>query len=268
MSANDRPQEESSFRNPPTGPRIAPPSDAPRATAAPRPQQPRTRKYSFPFWSVVIFLLLMSSVAIRAYRDLSQPEAWAYWKDQFVSPSLSSTPFGDAGGSDRSRRGLVISGEIGPAAAIWFRARLDEAKLVPGDMILLSSPGGNLDQAMIMGEEIRARGLVTAVGVVDASGRIRPAFCASACVLVYSGGKVRYGVEGSRLGVHRFVSEGPMRDPVADTQRVAGIILGYMTKMGVSASIVEAMSQTRDIRWLNANQAVAMNLVTEPFGRP
>ena len=268
MSANDRPQEKKSFRSSPTGPRIAPPRDAPRPTAKPRPKYSAT--YKIPFWSAIIFVLLMSHVAIRAYRDLSRPEAWSFWKDQYVSPSLNSTPVGNASleGSDRSRRALAITGEIGPAAATWFRSRLNEAKLRPGDMILLSSPGGNLDQAIIMGEEIRSRGLLTGVGAIDASGRIRPASCASACVLVYAGGKIRYGVEGSRLGVHRFVTEGPMEDPVADTQRTAGIILGYMTRMGVSASIVEAMSQTSDVRWLDAKQALAMNLITDPLGKP
>ena len=41
-------------------------------------------------------------------------------------------------------------------------------------------------------------------------------------------------------------------------------MLGYMTKMGVSSSIVEAMSETREIRWLSPKQALAMNLVTDP----
>ena len=41
-------------------------------------------------------------------------------------------------------------------------------------------------------------------------------------------------------------------------------MLGYMTKMGVSSSIVEAMSETRDIRWLGPKQALAMNLITDP----
>ena len=85
-----------------------------------------------------------------------------------------------------------------------------------------------------MGEIIRSRGLVTAVGVVDAAGRIRPSYCASACVLVYAGGKIRFGVEGSALGVHRFVTSTPGRDPVAETQRTAGMVLSYMTRMGVS----------------------------------
>ena len=232
--------------------------------------QPRPLAHRHTFWSTAIFLLLLSGVAIRAYRDLSQPDAWAYWKDQYFSPNLTATPVGNAslGSSDHNRRGLVIKGTIGPAAATWFRAKLDEAKLGSGDMILLSSPGGNLDQAIIMGEEIRSRGLLTAVGVVDASGRTRPAYCASACVLVYAGGKIRYGVKGSMLGVHRFVNTRPLEDPIAEAQRVAGIILGYMTRMGVSSSIVEVMSQTKDIRWLDAKQAVAMNLITDPLGNP
>ena len=55
-----------------------------------------------------------------------------------------------------------------------------------------------------------------------------------------------------------------MRDPVADTQRTAGMVLSYVTRMGVSSSIMEAMSATRDVRWLGAREAVAMNLVTDP----
>jgi hypothetical protein len=134
--------------------------------------------------------------------------------------------------------------------------------------VLLSSPGGDLNQAVIMGEIIRSRGLVTAVGVTDASGQVRPAYCVSACVLVYAGGKIRYGVEGSMLGVHQFEAMAPMRDPVAATQRVAGMLLAYMTKMGVSSSVVEAMSETRDVRWLGVRQAAAMNLVTDPVRKP
>ena len=87
-------------------------------------------------------------------------------------------------------------------------------------------------------------------------------------MLVYAGGKPRYGVEGSLLGVHRFVTTAPTSDPVADTQRVAGMVLGYMTKMGVSSAVVEEMSQTRDVRWLDPKQALAMNLITDPLGKP
>ena len=81
-------------------------------------------------------------------------------------------------------------------------------------------------------------------------------------MLVYAGGTIRYGIEGSALGVHRFATSAPGRDPVAETQRTAGIVLSYMTRMGVASSIVEAMSETRDVRWLTTKEASAMNLIT------
>jgi hypothetical protein len=223
-----------------------------------------------PWWSAVLFILLATGIGIRAYRDLSRPEAWAYWKESYLAPTMKSALIhsADLDGSGHGRRALAIRGEIGVATAKWFRDRLDQGQLTAGDAVLLSSPGGELDQAMIMGELIRSRGLVTAVGVVDASGQVRRAHCASACVLVYAGGNVRYGVEGSMLGVHQFEATTPLRDPVADTQRIAGILLSYTTRMGVSSTLVEAMSETRDIRWLGVREAAVMNLVTNPAGAP
>ena len=38
--------------------------------------------------SVVIFALLCSGVLVQAYRDLSRPDAWDYWKDLYSSPSM------------------------------------------------------------------------------------------------------------------------------------------------------------------------------------
>jgi hypothetical protein len=214
-------------------------------------------------------ILLISGVGIRAYRDLSRPEAWAYWKDQYLSPSMtSSLVTADFNGERRGRPALFISGKIGAASASWFRDRLDQAHLAAGDTVLMSSPGGDLNQAVIIGEIIRSRGLATAVGIADASGHVRPSYCASACVFIYAGGNSRYGVEGSKLGVHRFVASTPGRDPVAETQRTTGMVLNYMTRMGVSSSVVEAMSETSDVRWLGAREATAMNLVTNPLGGP
>ncbi len=271
MSTEGSQSEENRFRRSPTGPAVAPPRAPAGQPPAPPPPTPRHKRH---FWSVAIFILLVSGICIRAYRDLSQPDAWDYWKDQYVSPSLTSQVIdtlrleGSNQGARQGRRALFVSGTIGPAAANWFRARLDQANLAAGDIVLLASPGGDLAQATIMGEIIRQRALATAVASSDASGRVKPAYCASACVLVYAGGKTRFGVLGSALGVHRFVTTRPVDDPVAEAQRIAGAVLGYMTKMGVSSSIVEAMSETRDIRWLSPKQALAMNLVTDPLGKP
>ncbi len=257
-------------QRPPAGPWGAPapepePPDQPTQRAGHAASSKWTR-----FSSVAFFVLMVSVVGARAYKDLSRPQAWAYWKDLYFSSSMTSSLMtnADPDGSGRRRSALVISGTIGAAAASWFRDRLDEAHLAAGDTVVMSSPGGDLNQAIIMGEVIRSRGLVTAVGGVDPSGHIRPSYCASACVIVYAGGKTRVGVEGSMLGVHRFATLTPGPDPVAETQRTAGMVLSYMTRMGVSSSVVEAMSATDDVRWLGAREAAAMNLVTDPVPRP
>jgi hypothetical protein len=263
VSFDDGRDQPSQFRRSPTGPRVAPPrqpANPPAVTVAAGSRRN--------VWSVVIFILLFSGFGIRAYRDLSRPDAWAYWKDQYLSPSMTSSlvTSADFDGGGRRRPVLFIRGKIGAAAASWFRDRLEQAHLAAGDTVLVSSLGGNLNQAVVIGEIIRSHGLSTAVGVIDASGRLGPSYCASACV--YAGGKPRYDVEGSMLGVHRFVTSAPGEDPVAETQRTTGMVLSYMTKMGISSAFVEAMSQTSEIRWLGAREAAAMNLVTDPLGRP
>ena len=265
MPDHDRKDRQSPFPNSPTGPWVAPP----RATPARPPAAPRVAIIGrrLPIWSAIVFALLILGVGVRAYRDLSRPEAWAYWKESYLSPSMTSSVVANVNlDGGRPRRILAIKGTIGAASASWLRKELDEAHLAAGDLALLSSPGGNLDQALIMGEVIRSRGLATAVGTADASGRITRSYCASACVLVYAGGAPRYGVEGSVLGVHRFTNAVPGRDPIANAQRITGQVLNYMTRMGVSSAVVEAMSATREVRWLAAAEALKMNLVTDPVG--
>ncbi|HKS21064.1 MAG TPA: hypothetical protein VJS63_17810 [Bradyrhizobium sp.] len=216
----------------------------------------------------MLFLLIFLGIGIQAYQDLSQPGAFDYWKDLYLSPSMSSSPIDNADLGGNRRRALVLRGKIGAASATWFREQLDDAHLKAGDVVVISSPGGDLGQAVIMGEVIRSRGLATAVGTIDPAGQIKPGSCASACVFVYAGGKVRFGVEGSRLGVHRFTATAAGDNPVADTQRVTGMVLNYLTRMGVSPTLVEAMTATHDIRWLDAKEAAAMNLITEPLRGP
>ena len=268
LPVDNHQDEARNFQKSPTGPSVAPP----RISASLPPASPRTvshlRRRSI--WSIAIFVLLISVIGVRAYRDLSRPEAWAYWKESYFAPSMTSSLIAkvDVDGAGHGRPALAVSGTIGAATASWLRERLDDSHLAAGDVVLLSSPGGNVDQALIMGEMIRTRGLATAIGTVDASGRITRSYCASACVLVYAGGTPRYGVAGSLLGVHRFVASLPGGDPVADAQRITGTILRYMTRMGVSSGVVEAMSATKEVRWLDPAEALTMHLVTDPVGSP
>jgi hypothetical protein len=266
LPVDDHQNETGYRRQSPTGPWVTPPRASPNPTSASPPA--RAGKRRRPIWSVLFFAIVIASVGIRAYRDLSRPEAWAYWKESYFAPTMTSSAVAklDLDDRGRSRAALAIHGTIGEASAGWLRAQLDEAHLAAGDIVLLSSPGGNLGQALIMGEIIRAHGLATAVGTIDASGRLTRSYCASACVLVFAGGSPRYGVEGSALGVHRFVTPSPGRDPVADAQRTTGTVLSYMTKMGISSSVIEAMSATQDVRWLEPAEALQMHLITDPIG--
>lgn len=268
MPDNGREDHRGPFQNSPTGP-WGPPPRAPNPSPAPPPRTAPAKRRRLT-WSAIFFVLLISSVGIRAYRDLSRPEAWAYWKESYFSPTMTSSVVAklDLDGGGRGRTALAIHGTIGAASASWLRAQLDEAHLTTGDIVLLSSPGGDLGQALIMGEIIHSRGLATAVGTADASGRVTKSYCASACVLVYAGGSPRYGVEGSALGVHRFVTPSPGRDPVADAQQTTGTVLSYMTRMGISSSVIEAMSATREVRWLDPAEALKMHLITDPLGNP
>jgi hypothetical protein len=241
-----------------------PPAAASSADAARSSLEPGGRR-KIPLLSILFVVLMLALVGGRAYQELSTPQAWAYWKDSYLSPSMTASLVQPAAAGTDSRLVLAVSGKIGPAAATWFRGKLDDAKLRAGDTVAFSSPGGDVDQAIIIGEAIRSRGLKTLVATFDSEGRMRPSYCASACVLAYAGGTVRIGVPGSALGVHRFTTEGAGHDPVAETQRTTGMILGYMTRMGVSSSIMEVMSSTADIRWLAPQQAVDMKLVTDPL---
>jgi hypothetical protein len=268
---NDR-DERARLGAAPAGPWGAKPPEPPGQP--PLPRRAAGNRWTQPF-SILFFVLMVLLVGARAYKDLSRPEAWAYWKDLYFSPSMTSSQIAnvDSDGSGHPRPALLVKGTIGAAAAIWFKDRLDEAHLVKGDVVVLSSPGGDLNQAIIIGEIIRSRGLATAVGDIDASGRIQPSYCASACVLAYAGGSRRIGVEGSMLGVHRFVTSSPGGttspgpDAVAETQRIAGLVLNYLTRMGVSSAVAEAMSATDKVRWLDAKEAAATSLVTAPVRR-
>jgi len=90
-----------------------------------------------------------------------------------------------------------------------------------------------LNQAVIVGEIIRSHDWRPRSA--RHAGPRPPAYCASACVLVYPAASPVWH-PASSWAMHRFVTTAAC-DPVADTQRIAGFVLGYMTKMGVSSAV-------------------------------
>ena len=231
------------FRSSPTGPRVAPPRQpAVAAAGAAAPLIGRRR----PLWSVAIFILLLSGIGIRAYRDLSRPRSLGLLERPLSLAEHDRV----AGRQDRCRRRRPSPAD--PRDPGQDRRRL--CKLVPRQTGHGRARGRRYRRDGLTGRRCgagddhgRTRSvarIVTAVAAVDGSGGLGPSYCASACVFVFAGGTNRYGVEGSELGVHQFVSPDPGRDPVAKTQRTTGMVLSYMTRMGVSSAVVEAMTAT------------------------
>ena len=212
--------------------------------------------------------LPLLAVIAYAAKDMSGPDRFAYYRDLYVKPKLTARLCPNAYGDEQGVRHAVLSvrGEIGAAAAPWFKAETTKARLKAGDTILLSSPGGSVDEAMIMGLQIRAKGFETAVGTIDAAGLLRPSFCASACVLAFAGGRRRVGIRGARLGVHRFTMHGDVADLVAATQRTMESVSTYLEQAGMTPSLMRMMASTDAIRWLDAEESATTHLIDVPAG--
>lgn len=92
-------------------------------------------------------------------------------------------------------------------------------------------------------------------------------------MFVFAGGKIREAMPRSMLGVHQFSStsakgEESAGEIVSRTQQTTGIILDYITRMGVSPSIMQAMTASKDIRWLTEKEAFDLNLATAATREP
>ena len=86
---------------------------------------------------------------------------------------------------------LLLSGRIEPQAAVDL-ARYQQDH--PVTTLVLRSPGGDLQTALLLGDMVRAWGTVTAVPA--------GATCASACAVVWRSAAQRSAGEGARIGLH------------------------------------------------------------------
>ncbi|AID32446.1 hypothetical protein MCHK_4645 [Mesorhizobium huakuii 7653R] len=145
-----------------------------------------------------------------------------------------------------------------------------------------NSNGGNVIEALRVGEIIREWGLDTSlgktVGVIRDYGPpeystiysedSRPGVCASACAYAVLGGVKRSFVEADKLGVHQHYSDKSISDPLAQTataidrsvdQLISGIIMEYVMRMGVDPHLVSQAASVApwdEMRWLTPAEIV------------
>jgi hypothetical protein len=144
------------------------------------------------------------------------------------------------------RVALVMTGVIGPGSYRKFRRALARSR---PEVIVLDGPGGILGEALLIGDEVRRRGLSTAVGA--------DGVCASACAIVFLSGRTKYMGGGAKVGLHAASTA----DGVADAE-ATDIMASYLRTVGVPRTILRRMSSTspHSIRWLTRGEVRALGI--------
>jgi hypothetical protein len=184
------------------------------------------------------------------------------------SPDYNSlVPF--SGPKGRKYEVVVAQGEITPGTAERLRQFLD-TKFQPVEVIILESPGGDLDEGMRLGELIRQKNLDTMVGhVIDLNVLEEPGlfegYCLSSCTFAFLGG-VHRAIENSGYGLHRFFANADLRADLAlDLAQIKSAqILQYVTKMGAKPELIVEMTKagSEELNLLDRQQLLDLHVVT------
>ena len=144
---------------------------------------------------------------------------------------------------------ITIDGEIEFGDEARF---VDLAIGLPDGMVLLNSPGGNVNAGIEIGKAIRLKGFKTAA--IDAYS------CASACALAWLGGTMRFMAIDAAVGFHAvYLADDPMRK--ADS--VGNALVGaYLNQLGLTQQAIAYITgaQPQEMRWLSFADARAVGI--------
>jgi hypothetical protein len=118
-------------------------------------------------------------------------------------------------------------------------------------VVILNSPGGNLESALQIGKELNVRGYSTAVE--------RGKVCASACALAWLAGDKRYMVEPtSRIGFHAASISGS--DSI--TGEGNAMIGAYLDSLGIPMDAIRYITRPlpSDVQWLTIRDAMRLGI--------
>lgn len=158
---------------------------------------------------------------------------------------------------------IVAKGEIEIDTAKDFRRFYQRERPARGTVVLLNSEGGNVMQALALGEMIRKAGLSTRVHAVDAQTGDGRGVYASACVYAFMGGVQRSVGEGSRLGVHQLhLRAGELS--AADSQFLVSLIAEHILTLGGGMDILLTALNTpsHSMHWLSSSELRRFSVVT------
>lgn len=169
-----------------------------------------------------------------------------------LAPALADERIGAFVVSDESQSAILLDGDIGVSTPLEFRRAL--ALRPNAKVVVLSSDGGLVASALIIADDIHARGLSTVVP----SG----AQCFSACSFIFFAGSERLA-EGE-LGVHQMWSEKP--DP-SGVQSTVSDILEVLTRFDTPTEVFTRMFRTPSEDMYVFTQAELDNLEINRVGK-
>lgn len=163
---------------------------------------------------------------------------------------------------------IYAVGDIEDYTVEAFKAVVERNQILPGATIYLHSAGGNLLEAIELGNYFREQGFETYIGQrpLTEDGASEPGECYSACAIAFLGGQFRYMSENSLYGVHRFYFTEEIEQAGDYAQVLSGALLNYVTTMGVDPKLLEIMSATSSntLSVLERSELEALRVLTTP----
>lgn len=172
---------------------------------------------------------------------------------------------------DPVRRGalsaIYIEGSISPGLTEGLVEALD-AHNVKGGIVYFDSNGGDLRESLKLGQFLRQAGFDTGIGKRQSHTTYpAPASCESACVLAFAGGKYRFALDRSFIGIHRFYARSAGDHDLTLGQVVSADIITHLINMGVSPSLFPKMvSAGSEMQKLPISDALALGLINNGVG--
>lgn len=143
---------------------------------------------------------------------------------------------------------IALDGAIGRDTLRDFKRAVAERPWAR--VVLLDSPGGRVDEALTLAQEIEKRGMSTAIP--------RGMGCYSACAYVFFAG--RDHVVGGRLGVHQISASG--EGDLAGTVAYFTKVHAEMKRLEVPDGVIKAMLKTppNDVYVFSDAEIAAMSI--------
>jgi hypothetical protein len=152
--------------------------------------------------------------------------------------------------TEKTERILIVSGQILPGTFNRFRQSLVRHK---PDLVVLEGPGGLLLEAVLMGTEIRRRGISTVVRANRS--------CSSACAVAYLAGESRYAGPRAAIGLHAATDRRGNPDPVATS-----FMHAYLRDLVIPEQMLDSwlVPARQELRWLTKSERRLLRIQPYP----